>query len=451
MTFPRYPAYKDSGVEWLGEIPEHWAATPLKRMLSRNDSGVWGDEPESDDDPIVLRSTEQGIGGEWQITDPARRKLSKTDIEKSLLYQNDLLVTKSSGSEAHIGKASLVTPEVAALRPCYSNFMQRLRVTADHSPSFVHFILNNRIAREQMAFLSSSSTGLANLNATVIGQVRAAAPPLMEQTSIAAFLAHETSKIDVLIAEQQNLIALLKEKRQAVISHAVTKGLNPDAPMKESGVEWLGEVPEHWVTPPLSFRYTSELGKMLDTARISGDHPVPYLRNVDVQWDRFNLDDLPVMDIKPSEYERYTVKPGDLMVCEGGEVGRTAIVPHISGVLGFQKALHRLRAASSAEIPRFMFYTLSCAASLGVFTMAGLSTIAHLTGEQLRRYRFPTPPPDEQTAIVAFLDRETAKIDSLIAEGEHAVDLLQERRAALISSAVTGKIDVRGLMRQEAA
>lgn len=273
-----------------------------------------------------------------------------------------------------------------------------------------------------------------------------ALPSLLEQTLIAAFLDRETAKIDALVAEQQRLIELLKEKRQAVISHAVTKGLNPDAPMKDSGIEWLGDIPKHWATPTLNSRYSTELGKMLDEKRMSGVHLIPYLRNVDVQWDAINLDSLPEMDIHENEYARYTVLTGDVLVCEGGEVGRAAIVGPLPGTYGFQKALHRLRPrVGSSESTRYLFYTFAYAAFTGVFQTAGVSTIAHLTGEQLRRYRFPMPPLAEQVAISAWLDREDAGLKLLTAEAQRAIDLLQERRTALISAAVTGQIDVRGV------
>ena len=216
---------------------------------------------------------------------------------------------------------------------------------------------------------------------------------------------------------------------------------------KDSGVEWLGEVPGHWAAPPLYLRYSVELGKMLDSSRITGDHLVPYLRNVDVQWGRISFDDLPEMDIEESEYGRYTVAPGDLLVCEGGEVGRAAIVPARSGTLGFQKALHRLRALADDEHPAFMYFTLSWAALRGVFNQSELSTIAHLTGEQLRKYRFPKPPMKEQARIAAFLDRETAKIDALVAEQQNLIALLKEKRQALISHAVTKGLDPDVLMK----
>jgi type I restriction enzyme, S subunit len=290
----------------------------------------------------------------------------------------------------------------------------------------------------------NQTSGIQNLDQYRYFDEQTAFPPLEEQLAIAVLLDRETAKIDALMTEQQRLIELLKEKRQATISHAVTKGLNPAARMKDSGDEWIGQVPTHWTNPTLNSRFTIELGKMLDESRITGQYPVPYLRNVDVQWDCINYEDLPQMDVAESDYGRYTIKPGDLLVCEGGEVGRAAIVGAVNEVIGFQKALHRLRARDSGNVPRLMYYTFAWAAATGVFQAGGSSTIAHLTGEQLKRYRFPKPPVSEQLAIIQYLDDETSRLDRLVAEAKTAIALLQERRTALISAAVTGKIDVRG-------
>ena len=230
MSFPRYPEYKDSGVEWLGEVPIHWEVSPFKWLLDRNDGGVWGDDPDGVDDTLVLRSTEQTVDGRWRLDSAATRKLSATERAAALLESGDLVVTKSSGSSLHIGKTTLVTDEIAQMGCCYSNFMQRLRMKPSFSPLLAWYILNNDIARLQFDLLSNSTTGLANLNGTMIGQIMLAIPPVEEQTAIATFLDHETAKIDALVAEQEKLITLLQEKRQAVISHAVTKGLNPTHP-----------------------------------------------------------------------------------------------------------------------------------------------------------------------------------------------------------------------------
>lgn len=181
---------------------------------------------------------------------------------------------------------------------------------------------------------------------------------------------------------------------------------------------------------------------MLNATSAAGDYLAPYLRNVDVQWDRVSVNDLPLMNFPPSQRERYRLRPGDLLVCEGGEVGRTAIWRGELEECFYQKAVHRLRPLTSDECPRFFYYTMVSACARGVFVSEGnKSTISHLTAEKLRQRRFPTPPPPEQRAIASFLDRKTAAIDALIHKKERLIDLLQERRQALIRQAVTKGLD----------
>jgi len=211
---------------------------------------------------------------------------------------------------------------------------------------------------------------------------------------------------------------------------------------RASRVPWLGDVPEHWHISPLYARYKVELGKMLDAKQITGECSLPYVRNVDVQWDRVNTDDLPEMDITPAERGRFTLEAGDLLVCEGGEVGRSAIWQGDLASCGFQKAIHRLRPRTKAEVSRFFFYVMRAAADSGFFVAHGNpNTIAHLTAEKFRVYRFPFPPYGEQKAIAAFLDQETARIDTLIEKKRRQIELLQEKRSALLSHAVTKGLD----------
>jgi type I restriction enzyme S subunit len=229
-----YPAYKDSGVEWLGEIPEHWGVIRLKHALSRNDGGVWGEDPGSDgNEIIVLRSTDMTVDGKWNIVDPARRKLSRSEYRSAHLQTGDLVVTKSSGSALHLGKTALVTPEVEAMDCCFSNFMQRLRPQNDFGSNYLYRIFNSPIGREQLNYFGSTTTGLANLNEGVIGSLYIPAPNPEEQRAIAAFLDRETAKLDALVAKQERLIALFQERRAVLINHAVTKGLDPDVPMRD--------------------------------------------------------------------------------------------------------------------------------------------------------------------------------------------------------------------------
>ena len=211
---------------------------------------------------------------------------------------------------------------------------------------------------------------------------------------------------------------------------------------KDSGVEWLGEIPAHWEVAPVHARYEVALGKMLDEKRIRGESSGPYIRNVDVQWDSVNTQNLPTMDFLPKERKRYGLLPGDLLVCEGGEVGRTATWQGEIEECFFQKAIHRVRTLSEQNIPRFFFYLMRFFAASGVFVAgSNPNTINHLTAIQLRHYQALFPPRSEQVAVSAHLDRETAKIDALVAKKERLIRLLEEKRSALISRAVTKGLD----------
>ena len=226
------------------------------------------------------------------------------------------------------------------------------------------------------------------------------------------------------------------------LTNAGPRRFPPYPEYRNSGVQWLGGVPASWDIAPVYARYEVALGKMLDAKRVTGESPGKYLRNVDVQWDAVNIDGLPEMDFPPSDRNRYLLRPGDLLVCEGGEVGRTAIWGGELDECFYQKAIHRVRPWSACDVPRFFYFLMYAMAKRGVFTAGGNpNTIDHLTAVQLRRYRVPIPAAGEQRAIVAFLDRETAKIDALVARKERLIELLQEKRTALITRAVTRGID----------
>ena len=269
-------------------------------------------------------------------------------------------------------------------------------------------------------------------------------PPLPEQAAIVRFLDHADRRIRRYIRAKQKLIELLEEQKQAIIHRAVTRGLDPSVRLKPSGVEWLADVPEHWEVAALRHRYSQSLGKMLDSKRQTGSHSLPYLRNTDVQWDHINLHDLPTMDISVDEYDRYTVRKGDLLVCEGGEVGRCAIWEVETGPIGFQKALHRLRPRSlDRDEPRFLNYALRAACTKDAFNDGHVSTIAHLTGDKLRAHRFCFPPAVEQRVIVQFLDEISGRTDGVERKTRREIALLREYRTRLIADVVTGKLDVR--------
>ncbi|BAY94825.1 MULTISPECIES: restriction endonuclease subunit S [unclassified Tolypothrix] len=437
-----YEKYKDSGVEWLGEIPEHWEVKRTKFFVTKIGSGKTpkgGSEIYVDSGVMLIRSQNVYDDG-LRLDDVVYIDDEIDNLQiNSRVFPNDILLNITGAS---IGRVSLVPPNfikanvnqhVCIFRPDLKKIF----------PPYLHLLLCSKQGKEQI-FSYENGTSREGLNFQQAGNLTFAIPPPDEQEIIARFLDHKTKQIDDLIAKKEALLEKLDEKRTALISHAVTKGLDPSVPMKDSGIEWLGKIPKHWSLLLLRLRYLIELGKMLDQRRISGDYLVQYLRNVDVQWDFINQNDLPEMDINPNEYERYLVKNGDLLVCEGGESGRSAIVQGVDGILGFQKAIHRLRVIGTEEIPRFLFYIFYYLVKLGVFVAEGNpNTITHLTVEKLKLYRLPKPPKKEQQAIVTYLDHKTAEIKQQKAKILEAIELLKEYRTALITNAVTGKIDVR--------
>ncbi|MDD5216124.1 MAG: restriction endonuclease subunit S [Methylococcales bacterium] len=425
MKYQTYPAYKDSGVEWLEDVPEHWEIKRLGQFFEERREKV------SDKNYAALSVTMKGIV-------PQLENAAKSDDgdNRKLVLKDDFVINSrsdrkgSSGVSPYDGSVSLIS---IVLKP------KRIQ------PAFVHHLFRSYPFQEEFyRYGKGIVADLWSTNSSEMKNILIPEMPENEQQKIAQFLDHETAKIDTLIEKQQRLIELLKEKRQAVISHAVTKGLNPNAPMKDSGVEWLGEVPEHWAVAKLSYRYDVLLGKMLDDKKITGNHLGAYIRNTDVQWDYINDENLPEMDFKPEEQDRYSVKKGDLVVCEGGEIGRAAIWEKETSCF-YQKALHRLRpVAPIKDETRFMFYILFDAVHQERFISgAGKATIAHLPAETFRQYRFAYPPYEEQKQISQFLDEQKKKFDALNLRVKEAIELMQERRTALISAAVTGKIDVR--------
>ena len=206
---------------------------------------------------------------------------------------------------------------------------------------------------------------------------------------------------------------------------------------KTSGVEWLGDVPEHWEVKKVGFLFSVQLGKMLQPDSASGnDELVPYLKALHVQWEKINFDDLPEMWASPNDVTKFSVKNGDLLVCEGGEVGRAAILNGFDKTAIIQNALHRVRSNTSSVL--FLMYVLESASNQKWFEiLCNKATIAHLTGEKFSALRIPSPTLPEQQAIATFLDRETGHIDALIAKKKRLLSLLAEQRTALISRAVT--------------
>jgi type I restriction enzyme S subunit len=429
MSFPRYPSYKDSGVEWLGGVPEHWDVRRIGYYFNERREKV------SDKDFPALSVTKNGIVPQLDTAAKSDDGDNRKKVCKGDFVINSRSDRKGSGGASALdGSVSLIC---TVLHP-----QEHI-----HTP-FVHHLLRCQPFQEE--FYRNGKGIVADLWSTNFSEMRnilLGMPPLPEQTQIATFLDRETAKIDELVAEQRRLMELLKEKRQAVISHAVTQGLNPNAPMKPSGIEWLGDVPAHWVVIALKRIADVQTGVAKGKDNSSRTTiTVPYLRVANVQDGYLDLETVAMIEIPAEDLERYALKLGDVLMNEGGDFDKLGrghvwdgqIDPcitqnHVFAVRPRTVSSAWLNAVTGSDFAQFYFMTRSKQST----------NLASISSTNLMELPVILPPVDEQQEILSFIADQTSRFDTLTAEAQRAIDLLQERRSALISAAVTGQIDVR--------
>ena len=439
-----YPHYKPSGVEWLGDVPAHWEVRRLKMNLICNDSGVWNDEFD-ESGTIVLRSTDQTVDGTWRITTPARLRLSESQRSSALLKAGDLVMTKSSGSQAHIGKTSLVSEDIAALNCCFSNFMQRIRLDERVDPTLIWWNLNSWVGREQLIFQSTTTTGLSNLNGKIIGNCYFAFPPLAEQAAIVRYLDHTDGRIRRYLRSRERLIELLKEYRQATIHEAVTQGLDPDVPLKPSGVEWIGDIPAHWEVRRVKHAFRRIVGGSTPSSSEATywDGTIVWVTPTDISKVTRLRDSQRRITKKGFDSCSTTLVPvGSLVVTSRAPVGNVALaeVP-----LCTNQGCKTL-VPDSQVIDSTYGYQVFGRLKDELQSLANGTTFTEISTNALGNVLLPIPPLAEQTAIAAYLDKQTAAIDAAMARAQREIDLLSEYRTRLIADVVTGQVDVREAM-----
>lgn len=432
---------KATGVEWASSIPSHWTIAKIC-MVARLESG----HTPSRQHPEYWRSGECTIpwfslADVWQLRDGTQDYLGETSERISPLgLANSSAQLLPAGTVALSRTASVgyvgIMPQPMATTQDFANFVCGDRLM----PEYLLYAL--RAMRDEFRRMTMGSTH-QTIYVPDLRKLTIPVPPLADQSRIVGLLRVRIPSVDALIAKKERLIELLQAKRQALIAQAVTKGLNPTAKMKESGVDWVGTVPAHWDVAPLYSRFTVQLGKMVDSSRDTGADHRPYLRNFNIQWEGIDLDDVKTMQLSAADRVRYRLRPGDLLVCEGGAnanvVGKSAIWRGEIAECYYQKALHRLRPCRDGELPEFLLYALRCAFDLGVFVAgANANTVFHLTAEKLRAHRFAFPPSDEQRAIVEALHRSLGRMDRVVVRMATSIERLREYRQALITAAVTG-------------
>jgi type I restriction enzyme S subunit len=321
--------------------------------------------------------------------------------------------------------------------------MQRIRPTDEINSRFLHYFMNSSLAREQYNYQSTTTTGLANLNSEIIGNLRVPFIPLPEQQAIADFLDSKTAQLDDLIAKKQRQIDLLHEQRTALINQAVTKGLNPDALMKDSGVEWLGEIPSHWEAKKLKYVGQAVIGLTYSPENVTDEeNGTLVFRASNVNGGKIVYGDNVFVNMEIPEH--LITKVGDILICvrSGSRdlIGKNALIDENSAGHSFGAFMTVFR----SNINNFLSYVFNSRLFKFQSGLFNTSTVNQLTQSSLYNFRVPVPPIDEQEKIIQFLNVELAQIDKTTNRLAKQIELLQEYRTALISAAVTGKIDVRG-------
>ena len=426
-----YPAYKDSGVEWLGEIPAHWEVKRLKYAAPLRVSKL---NIKSEDDTYIGLENIESWTGRLLIQDqPESVESTVGQFEAGDVLFGKLRPYLAKAARPEFNGVS--TSEILALRP------------VEYSQSYLFYFFLNKLYIHWIDMLTYG-TKMPRVSPDQVSNSFTPLPPLPEQRAIAAFLDRETAKIDALVAKKERLIELLQEKRTALISHAVTKGLDPDVPLKDSGVEWLGEIPAHWEVKRLKHA-ANKIG--------SGKTPsggaeryvtdgIMLLRSQNIHFRGLELSDVAYIDsATDDEMSNSRVHEDDVLLnITGASLGRCSVALLKGLKANVNQHVCIIRPNQRQNDPVFLSYSMeSQSLQDQIFNNENGVSREALNFEQIGSLVLAEPTIAEQRALAAFLDRETAKIDSLIAKVQEAIDRLKELRTALISAAVTGKIDVR--------
>jgi type I restriction enzyme S subunit len=455
MTFPHYPTYKDSGVEWLGEVPAHWSVGRV-RWLTRRYSGGTPDKAKLEYwENGTIPWLNSGAVNDRLINEPSAYITADAFANSSAKWIPEAALVmalagqgKTKGMVAQLGFPSTCNQSMAAIIP-----------GPEIAARFLFWWLESNYQNIRNMAGGDLRDGL---NLELLGNIPCPLPTAAEQSQIVAFLDCETAKIDELVVEQRRLMELLKEKRQAVISHAVTKGLNPDVPMKESGIEWFGELPEHWSCGnklktlaqkfPAAFT-NGPFGSDLLTAELQEEGvPVIYIRDLKVAGYSRTSSSY-VTSQKALQLDKFRVDSGDILIAKVGDPpGFCCVYPKGEPPGIVCQDVIRMKPNLELISSDYLCFLLNSPPGIeAIDSICVELTRKRFSLADLHSLRLPIPPMVEQMEIAQRLNTVVVELDTLTTEAQRTIDLPQERRIALISAAVTGQIDVRQLAEKEAA
>ncbi|MFX1825404.1 restriction endonuclease subunit S [Acinetobacter sp. AS5] len=436
--YQKYAEYKDSGVEWLGEIPRHWDSKPLKYLCTYNDEVLPETTAKDAEIQYIDIGSVSAVDGISKIEtmifkdapSRARRIVRDGDVIVSTVRTYLEAIAPINNPPENL----IVSTGFAVIRPnqyLYKSFASYCL----RAKGFIKEVVARSVG---VSYPAINSSDLVNITIPSIEYA--------EQVKIANFLDHETAKIDSLIAKQEKLIEILKEKRQAVISHAVTKGLNPNVAMKDSGVEWLGQVPEHWLTPRLKqlIKYGSSISYGIVQPGDPLDEGVPFIQTTNISKGIFALEDFQKTSVSiESNYPRSRLEGGEVILGIRASIGAAFVVPMSFKGVNLSRGIARIVPNNLLRADFLVWYFKSNAVDQYWGLSKQGSTFSEVSIETVKELNVVIPPLVEQADIAKYLTNESNKFEKLINSAETQKILLQERRTALISSAVTGKIDVR--------
>ena len=432
--------------DWYPLLPAGWKMVRIKTAIESFDSGVWGEDSYDDDlSTPVIRSNELDEGGNWRVTTPALRLLSSSEKKQARLREGDLVIVKSSGSHAHIGKTAVVTKEIEETESCFSNFTGRIRVLPHRTSSrFLWYFLNNSPGRDQLFYYGTTTTGLINLSATSIGIGVFALPPLPEQRRIAAYLDASCAAIDAAVTAKRRQLDTLDALRKSIIQRAVTRGISEGVTLVSTDNAWMEQIPQGWKLVCLKriaeIQGGLTLGKQYEGPLIER----PYLRVGNVQDGHLDLVDVSLIELPASVAKGVELRPDDVLMTEGGDLdklGRGHVwrgeIPgclHQNHIFAVRCFLHKLK-------PMFLAYVTAAKYGRDYFEATGKKTtnLACTNATKVGEFPIPLPGLTEQEAICAHLEKKLGEVKGTVTGIETQIATLTAYRKSLIYECVTGQ------------
>ena len=419
---------KDSGIKWIGQIPEEWGIKKLSQSFSEHKLKNLGNIEQNllslSYGKIVRKSIKSSVG----LLPESFETYNIIDSNDIVLRLTDLQNDKRSLRTGLANERGIITSAYLTIR----------LIDGNDSAKYYHYLLHSY---DKCKVFYNFGGGVRQGGTwDDLSVLKMIVPPKDEQTKIADFLDKKVAQLDKVKSLLEEQIKTLEDYRQSLIYETVTKGLDKTVPLKDSGVDWIGQIPEGWGVGKLKYYFDVQLGKMLQPSAINGnDIEIDYLRAINVQWDNILVDNLSKMWCNPSEVSKYEIMNGDLLVCEGGEVGRCGIVEYLSDRAIIQNAVHRIRSAERANVRFLNYYIQHTTKSKWFDILCNKATIAHLTSEKLLNTLVVLPSISEQIQIADFLDKKTEQINQMIAIKKEQIENINKQRQTLIYDYVTGK------------